>query len=266
MSNDLKWMLSSDQQIPYHDPRARELWFKVMKWFKPDVVDYLGDTSDQFCFASYQEGLTTEFLNQLSAEDRVEGYLSKVIGEEKDTKEFYAQTRKMRPDAEIFCALGNHDIRVFKYTDKKLPDILEQVTPEALWDFKNLGIEYIHYDDIPKHRFGDIFVHHGICALAESGASIKSDMNSLGVSFIRGHSHRLAAYYKSYELRKETLRGYEIGHMCKVDSPGFKYSQVHNWQQGFAIAHIENGTWPHIQLIEISPDYTCFVDGKLFSA
>ncbi len=44
MSNDLKWMLSSDQQFPYQDDKAIELWFKVMKWFKPDVVDYLGDT------------------------------------------------------------------------------------------------------------------------------------------------------------------------------------------------------------------------------
>jgi len=41
MSNDLRWMLSSDQQFPYADPKMIELWFKVMKWFKPDVVDYL---------------------------------------------------------------------------------------------------------------------------------------------------------------------------------------------------------------------------------
>lgn len=266
MTNDLKWMLSSDQQIPYHDPRTIDLWFKVMKWFKPDVVDYLGDTSDQFCFASYQEGLTTEFLNKLPDEEKITGFYENVVSEEKDTKEFYEKTREMRPDAELFCALGNHDIRVFKYLDKKLPDLLEQCTPEALWGFKDLGIDYIHYNDVPRHRYGDIWVHHGISALAESGASIKSDMGNLGVSFIRGHSHRLAAYYKSYELRKETLRGYEIGHMCKVDSDGFKYSQIHNWQQGFAIAHIENGNWPHIQLIEISPDYTCWVDGKKFAA
>ncbi len=46
MTNDLKWMLSSDQQFPYQDDKMIELWFKVMKWFKPDVVDYLGDTDD----------------------------------------------------------------------------------------------------------------------------------------------------------------------------------------------------------------------------
>ncbi len=60
--NDLKWMLSSDQQFPYQDDKMIELWFKVMKWFKPDVVDYLGDTDDQACYSKYNEGLSSEFL------------------------------------------------------------------------------------------------------------------------------------------------------------------------------------------------------------
>jgi hypothetical protein len=51
MSNDLKWMISSDQQFPYQDDKMIALWFKVMKWFKPDVVDYLGDTDDQACYS-----------------------------------------------------------------------------------------------------------------------------------------------------------------------------------------------------------------------
>lgn len=266
MSNDLKWMLASDFQIPYQDDRAVSLWFQVMKWFKPDVVDYLGDVSDQFCFASYQEGKTTEFLNQMEPEARTTDFFEHIKKEEEPAKELYAKTRKMRPDAEIFSALGNHDIRVWKYIDKKIPELYTEITPDVLWDFKNLGIDYIFYDDVPKHRYGDIFVHHGISALKESGASIKADVGDIGVSLIRGHSHRLSAYYKTYELKNETVRGYEIGHLSKVDSDGFKYSQVHNWQQGFAIAHIENGNWPHVQLIEISPDYTCFVDGKLFKA
>ncbi len=62
MTNDLKWMLSSDQQYPYQDDKAIELWFKVMKWFKPDVVDILGDTDDQACYSKYTEGRSAEFL------------------------------------------------------------------------------------------------------------------------------------------------------------------------------------------------------------
>jgi hypothetical protein len=53
--------------------------------------------------------------------------------------------------------------------------------------------------------------------------------------------------------------------MCDEKSSGMNYTQNHNWQKGFAIAHIENGEHPHVQIVEISPNYTCFVDGKLFS-
>lgn len=266
MSNDLKWMLSSDHQIPYHDPRAIDLWFQVMKWFKPDVVDYLGDTSDQFCFSSFSEGTTTEFIKKVPEPYKPSELLKFVMAEEADTAKFYEDTRKKLPKAELFSALGNHDIRVWRYADKKLQDALELITPENLWGLDSLGYDYIYYQEKPRHRFGDIWVHHGMSALGESVASVKSDMGNLGVSLIRGHSHRMGAYYKTYELRNETLRGYEIGHLCKVDSEGFEYTQIHNWQQGFAIAHIENGEMPHIQLIQITPDYTCYVDGKKFSA
>lgn len=262
---DLKWMLSSDQQIPYQDDRAIKLWFDVMRWFKPDVVDYLGDTSDQYCFARFQEGTTTEFLKTLPSETKVEDFLKYVQKEEKDTADFYAKTRKMRPNAEIFSALGNHDIRVWNYADKKLPEILNDITPESLWGLDNLGIDYIYYDDLPRLRYGDIYVHHGVAANAEAGASVKNDIEKFGVSLIRGHSHRMGTYYKTYELKNETLRGYEIGHMCKVDSDGFKYSQVHNWQQGFAVGWV-HGEQVHVQMVEIMPDYTCVVAGKHFSA
>lgn len=265
MNNDLKWMLSSDQQIPYQDDRALKIWFDVMKWFKPDVVDYLGDTSDQFCFGRFEEGTTKEFLKTLPAATAVEDMLKYVQHQENDTAEFYAKTRKMRPNAEIFSALGNHDIRVFNYADKHMPEILNDITPNSLWGLDNLGIDYIYYNDIPRHRYGGLYAHHGLSASAESGASVKSDIDKLGVSLIRGHSHRMGTYYKTYELRNETIRGYEIGHMCKVDSDGFKYSQVHNWQQGFAVGLI-SGDNVHIQLIEISPDYECWVAGKKFSA
>ncbi len=70
MANDLKWMLSSDQQFPYQDDKMIALWFKVMKWFKPDVVDYLGDTDDQACYSKYTEGRSAEFLNLHKTDSR----------------------------------------------------------------------------------------------------------------------------------------------------------------------------------------------------
>lgn len=263
MANDLKWMMGSDFHFPYHDPRYLNLWFKVMKWWKPDVIDYLGDISDQDCYSRFSDGRTNEFLNSIK-DVELTGTLPIVVEQEKDSREFYTQTRKMFPDAEIFSALGNHDIRVFDYADKKMQSILQHITPEALWDFKNLGIDYIYYSDMPKHRYGDIHVHHGVAISKHSGESVRADIDTFGVSIIRGHSHRMGAYFKTYELRNETLRGYEIGHNTDIKSPGMSYTNSKNWQPGFAVAHIENGVYPHVQLVHVSPDYTCYVDGRLF--
>ena len=261
----LKWMLSSDFQIPYQDDKAVELWWKVMRWFKPDVVDYLGDISDQFCFSRHEEGSTKEFLNALPKETSHSDTLDFLQATEKRTADLYKKTRKIRPNAEIFSALGNHDVRCFNYLDKKMPDFMEEVDPEFLWGLDTLDIDYIYYQEKPKLRYGGIHVHHGISALAESGASVKSDMDKLGVSYMRGHSHRMGTYFKTYELRNETIVGYEIGHMCKVDSEGFLYTQIHNWQQGFAVGLIDTETnQVHIELVHIKPDYSCWVAGKLF--
>lgn len=272
MTNTLRWALSSDQQIPYHDPRAIDLWFQVLKWWKPQVVDYLGDTSDQACFSTFSDGKSGEFINSIN-KTSVEQLFPFIEANERPVREFYEKTRKMLPQAEIFSALGNHDIRVWNYLDKKAPNILAQITPESLWGLDNLGIEYIYYDALPKHRYGDIYVHHGISALKGPGDSVKSDVTELGVSLIRGHSHKAGNFYKTMELRNETLRGFEIGHMCDVKSGGFDYTNIRNWQQGFMIGHIESdcsttadGYWPHLQFIHISSEYTCCVDGKLFQA
>lgn len=270
--SDLKWALSSDQQIPYHDPRMIDLWFKVLAWFKPDVVDYVGDQSDQYCWSRWSDGTSSDFLNAIKNNES-EPVLPFVFEQERPVKEFFEQTRKMLPNAELFFAGGNHEQRAKTYFDKKMPEILDHITPQALWGLDDLGYDYIYYEDRPRHRYGDIFVHHGMSVSKHAGESVRNDINDLGVSLIRGHSHRMSSYMKTYPLRNETLRGYEIGHMMDIDCDGAKYQNIHNWQRGFAIAHIESGStvtkdgyWPHIQLIEVSHDYTCVVDGKLFKA
>lgn len=262
MSNDLRWQLGSDFHFPYHDKRYVALWFKIMKAWKPDVIDLLGDISDQDCYSRFSDGRSNEFLNQIKNVE-LTGTLPIVVEQEKDSRDFYTECRKIRPDAEIFSALGNHDVRVFDYADKKMQSIIEHITPEALWDFGNLGIDYIHYGDMPKHRYGDIHVHHGVAISKHSGQSVQADIDTFGVSIIRGHSHRMGAYFKTYELRGETLRGYEIGHNTDIKSSGMSYTNSKNWQPGFAVGHIVDG-YPHIQLVHVSPDYVAVVDGKTF--
>ncbi len=266
----MKWLLSSDQQIPFHDKRMISIWFDVMKWFKPDVIDYVGDQSDQACWSRWTDGTSADFVNAIKSSS-TDPLLPFVFEQERPVKEFYEQTRKLRPDAEIFVSLGNHDRRVWPYFDKKAPEIVEHITPQSLWGFDDLGIDYIHYTDRPKHRYGDIYVHHGMSISKHAGESVRNDVSDFGVSLVRGHSHRAATYSRTMPLRNETLRGFEIGHMMDINSLGANYTNIHNWQKAFAVGHITSGStitkdgyFPHIQIVQVNEDYECSVEGKIF--
>lgn len=258
----LKWACATDQHIPFHNPTHIELWFKVLKHFKPHIIDYFGDTSDQDCFSKYSVGTSNEFLNKI-AKPVGEELAPFILEQERPVREFYEQTRKMFKNADIHTALGNHCVRVFDYIDRKMPELAKSMTPEALWGLDNLGIEYIHYSDLPKKRYGGFYVHHGVAVSQHAGESVRKDMETFGVSILRGHSHRAGSYYRTYELTNTTLEGHEIGHMTDVKSPAFSYTNVHNWQSGCMIGHVIDGV-AHMQFIKFEDNY-CVIDGKVIS-
>jgi predicted phosphodiesterase len=256
---DLKWMLGSDFHIPYHNKRYLDLWWQVVDWFKPDVVDILGDLDDACPVSRFADGTPQEVMGAVAT------YAPLV-------QDFFKELRG-KVDGQIHFATGNHEARYDAYVDKKAPAFRDLITPELLWHTDTHGIELSYYNAPPVHRFGDIYVHHGISISKHAGESVRNDVSEFGVSIIRGHSHRAGTYYKYYELPDQLLRGFEIGHLTDIRSDGMSYTQQHNWTPGFAVAHIESGSsrttdgyWPHIQFIEISADYTCVVDGKLFKA
>jgi predicted phosphodiesterase len=269
-----KVLIGGDMQIPYEDKRALALWFKVMKQWKPDEVLLTGDVVDFPEYGRWNEGGTEEFINTLPPPPDLtsDGALAKIFENAKQGKDFYQQVRDTSPaDIPIMSVLGNHDIRIWNYIDKKLPDIKEHVTPQALWGFTDLNIDYIDYLARPKHMWGGVHAHHGVSVSKHAGESVRNDVENFGVSLIRGHSHRLSYWHKTFQLTGTMWQGWEMGHMMDVDCSGASYDNVHNWGLGFGIAHIEDnpsagtkdGKVAHVQLIPISRDYTVVVDGKL---
>lgn len=249
MSNDLKWQLCSDVHFPYHDKRNVELWLKVMKWWKPDAVDLLGDIDDADSTSRWAEGWE-------STKSILEGGVT-------DTKNFLAEIRGLVPNADCHFFDGNHGwYRHEKYLLKNAPAVAGIIDPKQLYGADVTGFEWHQYEEPPTRRFGDVYCHHGDSISKHSAESVRNDVLNWGVSLMRGHSHRLGNFNISYPITGQRLRGFEIGNLC--DSTKMDYDRSPNWQAGFAIAHVENGEKPHIQLIEIH-DHTCWVDGKKFS-
>ena len=294
----MKWAFVGDLQIPYHDKRAVALFFKAMKSWKPDAIDVVGDIDDQLEYSSFSDGTTDEFFNQLkknaSLNEKQEAEYQKELEKfqkldnpsatlpvrprvedvnplpfikenAQGAKEFYTDIRKQHPDADIHASLGNHDIRIFKYINKKAPDYLDEVTVNTLWGLDDLGITWREYDLPPLERFAGIHVHHG-ATTTETGLAVKNDIEKYNISLVRGHDHRGGVVYKSYPMTGGSLAGMGTGHMCDPAGYGLSYTINPAWELGFGIAHVVDGK-AHLQFIPIrSTDkgLCCVIDGKVF--
>ena len=299
MTKIFKWAFVGDLQIPYHDKRAVDLFLKVMKAWKPDAIDVVGDIDDQLEYSSFSDGTTDEFFNQIKSNEKAnakrmaqwekeveqrgkelpEGFAVELpmpeleavdylpfIKENADgAREFYTALRKQHPNADIHASLGNHEMRVFKYVDRKAPEIIGEITPEFLWGLDNLGITWAMYETPPTERFSGIYVHHGVTT-SETGLAVRGDIEKYGVSLVRGHDHRGGIVYKSYPMTKNSLVGMGTGHMCDPTAYGLRYTINPSWEQGFGIAYIVEGK-AHLQFIPMrntEKGLTCILDGKVF--
>lgn len=296
MSNTFKWAFVGDLQIPYHDKRAVTLFMKVMKAWKPDAIDIVGDIDDQLEYSTFSDGTTDEFFNQLKAKEKANekalaNHVKEIskraevlpkgtmvdtieppnlepvnplpfIKEHADgAKTFYTDVRAQHPDADIHVSLGNHDIRVFNYIDKKAPDFIESVTPNLLWGLDDLGMTWKLYHEPPFERFSGIYVHHGATATS-TGLAVKSDIENYNISLVRGHDHRGGVVYKTYPLTGNSLVGMGTGHLCDTGSYGMKYTINPSWEQGFGIAHVVDGK-AHLQFVPMR-GYVVVLDGRIF--
>lgn len=245
MTNDLKQLFISDMHFPKHDPKAIELFLKVAKAFKPDAFDIAGDADDAECSGRWVEGTPAEAVSIKSGADQVKDFLTDFnsVSPKTTDKHYHG---------------GNHDYyRHRKYLEKNAPNALDYITPDSLYGLNNSGFEWHDYERPPVKRLGGLFIHHGESISKHSGESVRNDISNYNVSLLRGHSHRMGSYYQTYPLAELELEGFEIGHMTVPSL--HTYQTTHNWQLGFAYAHITDGK-AHVSLCRIK-DYTCYVDG-----
>lgn len=254
MAVEEKVLFGSDFHIPYHNKRFVELWFKVMRSFKPDTVALLGDVDDACPVSRFSDGKPIEVENA-------------IITYAPQVQDFLGKIRKARPNARIHYATGNHEARYDEYVAKKAPALKEMITPEFLWKTETHGIELSYYNRPPVKLWEDIdfFIHHGPYALKGAGSSVNKVLDEFGISCMVGHSHRQAFVHKTFELKNEILRGWEIGHMTDVTSEGMAYDRLHDWLPGFAVGYVADGHI-HVELVTIAPDYSCIVGGKRYQA
>lgn len=276
MSDVFKWAGLGDTQIPYHNKRALSLTMKVLKWWKPDAIDFTGDIADCLEYSTFSDGTTDEFFAKLKKEKQFEeetledfkmrvSPLPFVVESQKETAKFFKDFRNQHKNADMHYSIGNHEQRITKYVDKKLPEYLEYITPENLWGVDNLGITWRPYELPPFERFGGIFVHHGDTS-SSAGLAVKGDIEKYNISLMRGHDHRGGVVYNSFPIAGVTHVGIGAGHLCDIHAYGLQYTVNPTWELGFAVVRIVNGAvFPEfINIQETENGLTCVLDNKVF--
>jgi hypothetical protein len=250
--SDVRWLTVGDIHFPRHDPRAVELWLKVLKYVKPQAVDILGDFDDAHETSRWVEGT------------RVEGFSMDAEGINL-SRQFLKDIHSTVPRADKHLHDGNHGwFRHEKWLEKNMPQALTEglYDPDKLYEYKKSRFEWHFYDKPPVHRYGDIYAHHGDSISKHGGESVRNDCLNFGVSLIRGHSHRLARWEQTYPVDGRSIRGFEGGHLC--DPAKMEYDRSPNWQMGFLLGMV------HDEEVLLTPveirNYTCVIGSKVLAA
>lgn len=244
-----KWLVWPDTHIPYHDKRKVKVMLDIVKKWQPDRITLLGDLDDMKAPSRFASGTPDEWT------DRVD------ITTETHTKKFVVELRDTAGnETEIDYFEGNHEVRLPNYIAKNAKALHGLVTLPKILDLDNLGIKWYTYEDPAQEIYKGWYVHHGSKVSKHSSYSAQAELNSYFVNGFSGHTHRLGRYHFNSEGTGQ-LVWMECGHLSDVSKQ--KYTQVHNWQHGFAYAYVDRGK-VHPQQVQFVGN-TCYLDGVKFT-
>lgn len=215
----------SDLHIPYHDPSALNILYKVISDVQPDIVVDHGDTLDCHEISKYPK----DPHNRVSLKDEII-----------QAAQHFAAVSDLTPGARRIWCEGNHEERlkrlIWGLAEGRnageiltLPSVTQSLSWPSLLGLDDLGWEMVPY---PKHEllFNRLIVCHGERVRSLSGQSEKSELEHYSKSGISGHTHRIGYYgKKTYDGQ---LGWWGIGCLCSLSS---QYISFPNWQQGFAV-------------------------------
>lgn len=245
LTGDMRGSVSSDEHVPFHDPRAIALMCDILHWWKPDVHIYNGDQTDWYQLSDFDKNPERETGIQQDADQAKE--------------ELYAPVRRATRKTQFYKVDGNHCFRLWRYlwARRELRG-LRALQPENLFEFDKFGITHaglrVRIDNVLE-------ISHGTRVNKWAGMSAKAELEErrYGISTITGHVHRAG--------RSETRTidgGYVMGHenpcLCQLQP---EYKADPDWVQGISLFEIKGGRlW--VETVLFNSDYSACAAGKWF--
>jgi len=219
----LRVAFPTDEHIPYHDPKARELALKIITDFNPDLMVAGSDAVDFYAVSSFDKDPKRAFGLQ---------------GEIDLFKKAQREWRDAAPNAKRVYLIGNHEDRLRRYLWRHPElDSLEALELPELLGLKELGISYDEGIDanleIPIQNG---LIRHGSLVRSSSAYTAKGEMDRLRYStnLLTGHTHRGGSFYA--RTRDGFVQGHECFCLCSLNPA---YVQYPDWQQGLVLVETE---------------------------
>jgi predicted MPP superfamily phosphohydrolase len=181
---------------------------------QPRYIVQVGDLYDQYGFSRYGKSLNVMTPADELANARNHATL------------MWSEIRKLSPATKCYQLLGNHDMRLAKKVQEKLPELAGLVDAGSLFSFKGVESMKTDRDILELTVQGEsVAAHHGFLS------KIGDHLRYFGKSCIIGHSHRphvLPAGNK-YELN--------VGYAGDPTSEVFSYGATikNHWTRGYGL-------------------------------
>jgi len=263
-------LFAGDFQVPYHDPKAVEVFMQIGEVLKPHTLTINGDFGDW-------NVLSTRFP-QRRDEPTIVATLREEIEEQ---RALLKQIVKRIKPAQKFWNDGNHEFRLIRELRRDsvisqlltVEKITKALTVEAVLGLSDFGFkhhgEYCTGFWLRKTRdhINDVWVEHGRFIRKKSGAGADAHMQDIFHNTVTGHGHRPAAVYKHTGDRD--FFGVEGGSLMDVKRAVYSTyphntPDLMNHQQGFAIVTYDAGLFG-VELVHIVNGKSWF-RGKLYKA
>jgi len=152
--------------------------------------------------------------------------------------DMWSNIRSKQPDAKLIQLLGNHDDRLKKRCQERLPEAQEliKLSTEELYTFD--GVHTV-FDSREEYRIGDIMLHHGY------KTALGAHTKFTGFKFSHGHTHRGGVLHIPF--KDDNLWELDCGHLADYDQEPMRYREQ-NWTNSTMgwgeISEIQHNTVP----------------------
>ena len=239
-------LIVPDAHAPYHDQRAWRLMLRVGKAIRTKVIVCIGDLADFYSVSSHEK--SPDRANRFEWE----------IGEANaalDDLDALGATEKH------FIA-GNHENRLDRYL-MTAPELFGVVSVPKLMNLRERGWTYTPYKRDKK--IGKIHYTHDV-----GTAGRYSVFKALGLyqhSNVTGHSHRMVYVVENNALGDCPKVSASFGWLGDVNQIDYMHMATARsaWPLGFGVGYLDPKTgYTYLVPVPIL-DYTCCVNGKLFT-